>query len=214
MPSHDEDLALVRRMLAGDERAFDAFAERYTRALYRFARARLRGDRELTREIAQTTLCKAMAKLDTYRGEASLFTWLCACCRNEILMHLRSRRSAPEEVELEDGVEPAAGSRTGRSAAGRPEAEVALLEREAADRVHLALDLLPGHYARALEWKYLESLPVREVAARLGLEPKAAESLLTRARQAFRSAYEDLRGRGAALAAALDERVLDHGRAT
>ncbi|HEX6086000.1 MAG TPA: sigma-70 family RNA polymerase sigma factor, partial [Thermoanaerobaculia bacterium] len=167
MPSHDDDLALVRRMLAGDERAFDAFAERYTRALYRFAHARLRGDRELTREIAQTTLCKAMAKLDTYRGDASLFTWLCACCKNEILMCFRSRRSAPEEVELEDEVEPAPGFRTGRSAGDPPDAEVALLEREAADRVHLALDLLPPHYARALEWKYLESLPVREIAARL-----------------------------------------------
>lgn len=216
MPSHSEDLALARRMLAGDERAFEAFAERFTRALYRFARARLGGDRELTREIAQTTLCKAMAKLDTYRGDAALFTWLCACCRNEILMHFRSRRSAPDEVELEDGVEPAPGFPGARLSGGR-DAEVALLEREAADRVHLALDLLPGHYARALEWKYLESLPVQEIAARLGLAPKAAESLLTRARQAFRTAHaslRDLHGRGAAFAAALDEGVLDHGRPT
>lgn len=217
MTSHSEDLALAGRMLAGDERAFDTFADRYTRALYRFAQSRVAGDRELTREIAQTTLCKALAKLDTYRGDASLFTWLCACCRNEILMHVRSRWSAPDEVELEDGVEPTPGYRPDRPRDGRADAEVALLRREAAERVHLALDLLPGHYARVLEWKYLESLPVREIATRLGLGPKAAESLLTRARQAFRAAYEDLRclrGREAAIAAGLDERVLDHGRTT
>ena len=214
MTSHSEDLALAERMLAGDGEAFESFAERYVRALYRFAHSRLAGDRELTREIAQTTMCKALAKLDTYRGEASLFTWLCACCRNEILMHFRSRRSAPDEVELDDGVEPAPASPAADVPYGRQSAEVTLLEREAAERVHLALDLLPAHYARALEWKYLESLPVKDIAGRLGLQPKAAESLLTRARQAFRAAYDDLRAGRAALAAGLDERVLDHGRAT
>jgi RNA polymerase sigma-70 factor (ECF subfamily) len=212
--SHSDDLALAGRMLAGDAEAFESFAERHTRALYRFALSRLAGDRELTREIAQTTMCKALAKLDTYRGDAALFTWLCACCRNEILMHFRSRRSAPEEVELAEGTAPAPGFPPAGPSGGGRSAEAALLEREAAERVHLALDLLPPHYARALEWKYLESLPVRDIAARLGLQPKAAESLLTRARQAFRAAYESLRAGRAAFAAGLDERVLDHGRAT
>lgn len=214
MISHSEDLALAGRMLAGDAEAFEGFAERYTRALYRFALSRLAGDRELTREIAQTTMCKALAKLDTYRGDAALFTWLCACCRNEILMHFRGRRSAPDELELEEGVEPAPGFPAAEPPYSGKSAEVTLLEREAAERVHLALDLLPAHYARALEWKYLESLPVRDIAARLGLQPKAAESLLTRARQAFRAAYDGLKAGRAAFAAGLDERVLDHGRAT
>jgi RNA polymerase sigma-70 factor (ECF subfamily) len=205
--NHSEDRELVERMLAGDGAAFEAFAERYSRALYRFAQARLGGDREATREVVQTAMCKALAKLDTYRGEASLLTWLCACCRNEMLMRFRSRRTAPAEVEIADDVEPAAGFRP--AGAGSP--EVALLEREAARRVHLALDLLPAHYARALEWKYLESLTVQEIAARLNLGPKAAESLLTRARSAFRAGYESLRTRRQALEAGLDERVLSDG---
>jgi RNA polymerase sigma-70 factor (ECF subfamily) len=205
--NHNEDRELALRMLAGDGAAFEAFAERYSRALYRFAQARLGGDREATREVVQTAMCKALAKLDSYRGEASLFTWLCACCRNEMLMRFRSRRTAPAEVELADDVEPAIGF--GPGGAGGP--EVALLEREAARRVHLALDLLPAHYARALEWKYLEDLPVQEIAARLNLGPKAAESLLTRARSAFRAGYESLRTRREVLPAGLDERVLSDG---
>jgi len=205
--NHSEDRELALRMLAGDGAAFEAFAERYSRALYRFAQARLGGDREATREVVQTAMCKALAKLDSYRGEASLFTWLCACCRNEMLMRFRSRRTAPAEVELADDVEPALGF--GPGGAGGP--EVALLEREAARRVHLALDLLPAHYARALEWKYLDDLPVQEIAARLSLGPKAAESLLTRARSAFRAGYESLRTRRHALEAGLDERVLSDG---
>jgi DNA-directed RNA polymerase specialized sigma24 family protein len=56
----------------------------------------------------------------------------------------------------------------------------------------MALDLLPPHYSQALEWKYLERLPVLEIAARMGVQAKAAESLLTRARQAFRTSYQSL----------------------
>jgi RNA polymerase sigma-70 factor, ECF subfamily len=191
---HTADLQLVARMLAGDEEAFEAFGERYFKALYRFAFGRLRGDRDLTREIVQTAVAKALAKLDAYRGEASLLTWLCACCRNEILMHFRRQRSAPAGVELGD--EELAAPIASADRQGDPEA--ALLSRERARRVHMALDALPDHYARALEWKYLDRLSVQEIAARLGMGAKAAESLLTRARQAFRTGYEDLRvaGRG------------------
>ena len=56
----------------------------------------------------------------------------------------------------------------------------------------VALDQLPQHYGNALEWKYLEGLPVKEIASRLKLSPKAAESLLTRAREAFRECFTSL----------------------
>jgi len=53
----------------------------------------------------------------------------------------------------------------------------------------VTLDLLPGNYSDALEWKYIDGLSVVEIAERLRLSYKAAESLLTRARQAFREQY-------------------------
>jgi RNA polymerase sigma-70 factor (ECF subfamily) len=170
-------------MLAGDEAAFEAFGERCFKALYRFAFARLNGDRDLTREIVQAAVAKALGKLASYRGEASLLTWLCACCRNEILMHFRRARSAPVEIDL-DG--PDAGSGMATPTTGDPEVVVL---------VHMALDGLPERYAQALEWKYVDGLPVDAIAERLGLGPKAAESLLTRARQAFRTSYADVIGK-------------------
>jgi RNA polymerase sigma-70 factor (ECF subfamily) len=188
---HTADLELVERMLAGEEAAFAAFGERYLSALYRFALGRLEGEREAARDTVQTTMTKALAKLDTYRGDASLLTWLCSCCKNEILMLFRSRRSAPAEVELEEETLPAAalGGARDPSRAAAQDPEAALLRRERATLVHMALDLLPPHYARALEWKYLERLSVEEIGARLGVGTKAAESLLTRAREAFRGGF-------------------------
>jgi RNA polymerase sigma-70 factor (ECF subfamily) len=187
VPQHHEDLALVARMLAGDEGAYDSFAERYSKALFRFVRARLGGDHDRVKEIVQTAMTKALSKMATYRGEASLLTWLCSCCRNEILMLHRRQRSAPEEIELEEDMSPV---QFPSFRGWDPESD--LLGREEAHLVHMALDVLPPHYAQALEWKYLEQLPVSEIALRLALQIKAAESLLTRARRAFRDAFENL----------------------
>jgi DNA-directed RNA polymerase specialized sigma24 family protein len=54
-----------------------------------------------------------------------------------------------------------------------------LLRREVGALVRRTLDQLPARYGDALEWKYVEGLSVKEIAVRLGVGPKAAESLLT-----------------------------------
>ncbi len=187
-PTTHPDLGLVRRILAGDRAAFDDFSQRLVPALYRFAASRLASDRELTRDIVQTTVCKALARLETYRGSASLLTWLCACCRNEIAMHFRRLGSRPRETPLAEEphrIVPA-------EFVVAPRSESMLLDRESAAWVHTALDRLPSDHSRVLEWKYIEGISVNEIAERLGKSPKAAESVLTRARAAFRDTYRQL----------------------
>lgn len=183
-----DDRQLVEGMLRGDEEAFGVFSERFIPALYRFAFFRLDQDRELTCDIVQSTVCKAIAKLASFRGEAAFMTWLCACCRTEIAMHFRKEGRRPHAVELTD--ESIAAVAKERPHA--PEPEGAALERERSLLVHMALDLLSFRHRQALAWKYLEELPVKEIAVRLKIGPKAAESLLTRARQSFRATYERL----------------------
>lgn len=181
--------ALVRRMVAGERRAFEEFAEAYIPALHRFASFRLNHDRELTREIAQTTLVKAIEKITSYRGEASLMTWLCACCKTEIAAHFRRSRSRPTEVEwTEERV--AEATPLNRTPPDGPERSV--LRGESVELVHVALDRLPPRYAQVLEWKYLDNLSVKEIADRIELKTKAAESLLTRARNSFRKIHARL----------------------
>ena len=68
--------------------------------------------------------------------------------------------------------------------------------REIARLVQVVLDRLPGRYGDALEWKYIDGFSVAEIAERLALAPKAAESMLTRARAAFRDAFTAAYGSG------------------
>lgn len=181
----DADRDLVRRILAGDRRAFDEFTDDYLPPLYRFASRRVR-DREITVEVVQATVCKAIEKLATFRGEAALMTWLCATCRNEIAGYFRDQGRRRMEQEFE-AVEQVTAMPLAQSGIDGP--EQATRRRETASLVHDALDSLPPRYARALEWKYLEGVTVREIGRRLSVSTKAAESLLTRARGAFRDRY-------------------------
>lgn len=184
----DEDQLLVRRMLRGDDDAFSSFFNRYFPALFRFAVSRLGGDEDAAEEVVQTTLCLAVRKVHTWRGEAALMTWLCTLCRHEIgAFHEKKGRRADSVSLTEDVPEVRAALESLASMTPGPEAEA--LRGEIARLVQAVLDALPGRYGDALEWKYALGLSVDEIASRLEVSPKAAESLLTRARASFRDGF-------------------------
>src|SRR3954471_24752920 len=177
---------LVRRMLGGDETAFDEFFADYFPRLFRFAVVRLR-DPDAAEDIVQTSLIAAMRHLSSWRGEASLFTWLCTICRREIAAW-EKRTSRRVFVSIADD-EPSLRAALDSIGAAAEAPDAGLARADTGRIVQLVLDHLPPRYSRALEWKYLEDLSVDDVAARLQCTPKAAESLLTRARDAFRDAF-------------------------
>jgi RNA polymerase sigma-70 factor (ECF subfamily) len=181
-----DDRGLVRRMRAGEEAAFEQFFEGHFSRLYRFALARLNQDADAAEDVVQVTLCKAVAGLKGYRFESALFTWLCAICRHEIAAHYEHQGRRPEPISLvEDSPEVrAALDSLAGTHEGDPERH--MHRQDVARLVQVTLDALPSSYGDALEWKYVHGLSVKEIAARLNLGIKAAESLLTRAREAFR----------------------------
>ena len=194
-----DERALVRRLLRGDEAAFAAFFARSFGPLYRFALARLGGDADGAQEVVQATLCRALPKLGGYRGEAPLLAWLFTVCRHEVGAWLRDHRRAGVALIEE---EPEVRAVLASLAAGATTPEGAAERRELARLVQRILDALPLRYGDALELKYVHGLSVREIAARLGVGAKAAESLLTRARAAFRAAFLEVEGAALYLAGA------------
>ncbi|MGH9201211.1 MAG: RNA polymerase sigma factor [Vicinamibacterales bacterium] len=180
------DLALVRRLRAGEEAAFEEFFDAYFPRLYRFACVRLGGDEDAAEEVVQTSLIRALDRIGTFRGEAALFTWLGAICRREIGAWVERNRRAPG-VPLEDSL--AARSALETVALADVDPQALLARSELAEFVRATLDFLPGRYGDVLEWRYIDGLHVSEIAERLGVGYKAAESVLSRAREAFREAF-------------------------
>ena len=188
------DLATARRVLQGDQAVFRQLFDEYFPRLYRFALARLHGDADLAGEVVQQTFCRAIERLETYRGEAALYTWFCQICSNLVVDHYRSHSQESRRVVfIEDSPEIQAILAALTDPDGeRGEAE--LVRRDVTRLVQATLDHLPERYGDVLEWKYVDDLPVAEIAHRLTLSVKAAESLLGRARQAFRDALLALGG--------------------
>jgi RNA polymerase sigma-70 factor (ECF subfamily) len=193
-----DDRELVQQMLAGDERAFGEFFTTYFPRIFRFALPRLNRDHDTAKDVVQATLVKAMRKLGDYRGEAAIFTWLCQICRREIADHVRSQRRRSDKVVL---IEDSAEVRAALESIEAPASDDPLKRCDGAELqrlVHAVLDRLPNRYGEALEWKYVEGRSVEEIGDRLGIGHTAAQSLLARARVAFRDGLEAVFGASAA----------------
>lgn len=187
---HSEDRQLVKKLIAGNEEAFIAFFNDYFPRLYRFAMTRLKNDEDDIRDIVQATLTNAIRSMATYRGEAALFTWLCQICRNEINGHLR-RKNRDEVIVAEDDSE-LRGILETLAAPEVYEPGYNSEKEEIKRMVQVILDYLPPKYGNALEWKYIEGCSVNEIAEKLLVTPLAAQSILSRARTAFRDAIESI----------------------
>lgn len=179
------DQKLVKKMLAGNERAIKTFIDDYFPRLYRYASHRLSNEADVE-EVVSTTLSEAARHIGSFRGESTLLTWLIQICRHEISRSLRKTnqhadlmlnfldddllRSIVESIEADTRFSPEADYR----------------RTELITLIQFALDQLPEHYAQVLELKYVEGYDSKEIAAQLSTSDQAVQSLLARARQAFK----------------------------
>jgi RNA polymerase sigma-70 factor, ECF subfamily len=166
---------LLHAVLAGDESAWEAWYHECYDGLHAYAVWRCGGLRDRADEVVQETWLTAVRRLRAFDpGRGSFAAWLRGIAANVLRNQLRrERRRRP----------PAPAP----SANGTPEDD--LERRDRAERVTRALAALPERYEAVLRAKYLEGQAVAEIAAGWGETPKAVESLLTRAREAFRAAF-------------------------
>src|SRR5262245_48766354 len=91
--THHEDLALVRRILDGDEAAWRYFVERYAGLVLAMSRRYLhtRDVDDMRSVLADVLESLRRARLRTYEGRAALSTWLTLVVRSHVVDHLRHR---------------------------------------------------------------------------------------------------------------------------
>jgi len=193
-PTPLTDQALVKSMLAGDEQAFRRFFETYFPRVYRFALPRLGGDVDVAKQVVQAAMTKAMRGLQKFRGDAALFSWLCQICRHEIVDYLRAHKRYSDRVVLIDDSPELRAALEAVEAPIEMEPAQAYSKDETRRLVQSVLDRLPERYGDVLEWKYVEGRSVEEIGVLLGVGQVAAQSLLARARTAFREALETVFG--------------------
>jgi RNA polymerase sigma-70 factor (ECF subfamily) len=154
----------------------------YDRALpqvYGYLVARV-GDPTLAEDLTAETFLAAVRA--TREGTVADLTiaWLVTVARNKLVDHWRRRAREERGLQL----------------AHEPEADVVDDVDARFDRLRTreVLADLGAHHCAALTLRYLDGLPVREVAEHLGRTEHATEALLVRARHAFRARYDEGRG--------------------
>lgn len=185
--AHPEDLALCRRILAGDRGAGDTFVAQHLDGVYRFLLYRVGRDVALAEDLAQETLVTGIERLAAFDGRASLHAWLCGIAKNHLRGGVRKRRptSIEDLLATSDGDIDALLARIEHE----PLPDEVLERAETAELVGATLSSLPPNYRTALLDKYVEGRTVPETALRTGRNVKAVESTLHRARRAFSDVF-------------------------
>lgn len=160
--------------LAGDAQAWRVLVEKHQEAVRRYLGWRLGGCIATLDDLAQESWLIAARSLRKFApGRGTFQHWLFGIAANICRNHLRTRRRSRQRPYPQDH-EPAEESP----------------EDQRASRVADALAELPDHYERLLRAKYFEGASVECIAHSEKQTAKAIESLLTRARTAFRELYE------------------------
>jgi RNA polymerase sigma-70 factor (ECF subfamily) len=152
----------------------------------------LSDDPEGAREVVQITLTRAVRKLDTFRAESALFTWLCAICRNEVSDWLRRQGRYRDHIVLVEDFPEVQAAVDSFQAPLEDSPERHYERVEAMRLIQVALDKLPAKYGNVLEWKYVEGHSVKEISAKLNIGTEATQSLLARAKRAFADVYSSM----------------------
>lgn len=180
-----------QQALRGDEAALRRLTAELLPALYRFCLYRVGRNQHLCEEVVQETLLRVLRDLPRYEPEragGNLFPWLTGLARNEIQRVLGREKGALSLQTLWERMDRELLAVFAKLES-EPFSDEMLQREETRDLVNGAMSQLPRHYRQALEAKYVSGDSVRTIAERWRMTEKATESLLTRAREAFRAAF-------------------------
>lgn len=156
----------------GDRHAFEALVARYGPALHRYARRMLRDSGDVE-EVVQDTFLAAWRRLDSFRGESSVQTWLFAICSRKIVDTHRVKRARPIDDRL---LEPLVVSST------RGDPFVAASNAEFIVALEAALAELPARQRAVWVLREIESMSFVDIGTVLVLSPDATRGHYRRAR--------------------------------
>ena len=193
------DVGLLQKAKAGDRGAYGQIVLLYQDRLYN-AVLRLVGDREEARELTQEAFMRGLQKIESFRGDASPYTWLFRIAVNLAISQLRKvQRVRIFSLDRPAGGRGGAGSngrfydddqasglvdRVARDRAATPAELVESRERDQA--VLSALGRLDAEYRAVLVMRDIEGFDYQQMADILGLPLGTLKSRLFRARMALR----------------------------
>jgi RNA polymerase sigma-70 factor, ECF subfamily len=186
----DPDVALMLRVQAGDEAAFQELFRKLSPRVLQYAR-RFVGSAAQAEELTQDVFVQVFRFRHRYRPQSRLATWVFTIATNLCLNELRrpERQLRVDLLERRQDEEYREGPQLPDLAAVTPEEGAAT--RELARQLEAAVGSLPAKQRAALLLSRVDGLAYRDVAEALGCTEGAVKALLFRATQSLKKSLRD-----------------------
>jgi len=196
IPTADQEL--LARLKSGDDLALADLSDAYSSKIYQLAFRYLR-NKEDAEEITQDVLFKVYRKVDAFRGDAQLSSWIYRITFNAAMSRLRTARYQRAQAEDrrvaaaadEDGVMP---SRTPDVADWSDMADERVLRSQLRQRVFRAILALPAIYRAPVMLRDIQGMSTEEASAMLKVKDQTLKSRLHRGRLILRKQLADFAG--------------------
>ncbi|MFM7200595.1 MAG: sigma-70 family RNA polymerase sigma factor [Myxococcota bacterium] len=186
----ERDQHLVDRVLAGDKRAYHQLVLAYQERVFMVVRGIVH-NQEDAQDITQEVFIKAFNSLDSFKGQASFYTWVYRIAVNLCIDHRRRRGRRPE-VSFDEKFDPdtAEGAELPDPHTYSPQR--AYLDKELGQKIRQAMEGLPEEQRSALVLRELEGLSYKEIADVMDCQQGTVMSRLFYGRKKLQELLKDL----------------------
>lgn len=181
-PNEHHERLIIDKLLSGDRKTLDSLYHAYSKHLYNFAYIRI-PEKHVAEELAQDIFLQFLESARDFRFQSSIKTFLFTIARNKVIDYIRKKKvkkiffSHMPSFVVEGLVSVVDDS---------------LERKDLQQRLEKTFNELPHDYQLVLRLKYIDEMPVTEIAEELSRTFKSTESLLFRARRAFIEIYQRL----------------------
>ena len=185
---------LIGRMQAGDMSAVTDLSTTYGARIHQLA-FRYMKNWEDAEEVTQDVLMKVFRKIDAFRGDAALSSWIYRITFNTAMSRLRTGRSSrAAEQQRPEMQGNAAGVLAQDPADWSSLADDHVLRREMREQLISALTTLPEVYRTPVVLRDIQGLSTEEASRILHVKPQTLKSRLHRGRLILRQALAEFAG--------------------
>src|SRR5580704_177498 len=188
--AHEEDSALVAGLRAGDECAYEILIQRFQQPVYNLI-SRLVDDPGDAADVAQEVFLKVFRKVNGFRSESSLKTWVYRIAVNEARNQRRwFVRHRGKEIGLDPADAAAQGPQDWLCDPGRSPYQTAL-DQETHALIESALNKVSPNYRAAVVLREVEGLSYEEISEILEVSLGTVKSRILRGRESLRKHLVD-----------------------
>jgi RNA polymerase sigma-70 factor (ECF subfamily) len=192
----EDEARLVERLVARDERAFNALVRAYERRVFALV-LRMIGHRAEAEDLAQEVFVQVFKSVGSFRGESKLSTWIYRIainlCKNRT-KYLRVRHAGEQDdlEALQERLPVGAGAHANVAQIDRPDEMMA--GKQVEHIVQQAILQLEPTFRECLVLRDVEELSYEEIGAITGLPEGTVKSRIHRARAQLKELVEGALG--------------------